>query len=189
MNLERCFTVFPSLETPRLVLRALRQEDRLAIFQLFSSPEVVQYYDLTQFEALDQADHLIAALIRRYEQRQAIRWAITLRGGGDRLIGTCGFNLFDTCGHFGEIGYDLHPTFWGQGLITEAIAGVLRFGFREVALNRIEANVLPGNRASVRVLTKLGFKFEGLLRQRGYWANAYHDLEWYGLLRQEWEMI
>lgn len=189
MNLERVFDEFPCLETPRLSLRALRPDDRFAIFQLFSSPEVVRYYDLTQFEALDNADHLIMALIRRYEQQQAIRWAITLRGGGDRLIGTCGFNLFDHRGHFGEIGYDLHPTFWGQGLITEAMSAVIRFGFREVGLNRIEANVLPGNVASVRVLSKLGFKFEGVLRQRGYWADAYHDLEWYGLLQHEWKTI
>jgi [ribosomal protein S5]-alanine N-acetyltransferase len=64
---------------------------------------------------------------------------------------------------------------------------VIRFGFKEMALNRVEADVTPGNEASVRVLRKLGFVEEGLLRQRAYWKGRYHDLRFFSLLRNEFE--
>jgi [ribosomal protein S5]-alanine N-acetyltransferase len=185
MDLHRIFDRFPCLETPRLILREIMPYDREAVFHLFGNAEVTRYNDVSQFPNIERADQLIDWMRQRYVERKSIRWAVTLRGGQDRLIGTCGFNLFDTRSHFGEIGYDLHPAFWGQGIMTEAVGAMLRFGFFEVGLNRIEANVTVGNVASGALLTKLGFRYEGLMRQRGYWKEAYHDLEWYALLRDE----
>ncbi len=69
--------------------------------------------------------------------------------------------------------------------MTEALEAMLRFGFDAMSLNRIEADVTVGNDASVRVLEKLGFQREGLLRQRGYWKGSYHDLWLFSLLRDE----
>jgi ribosomal-protein-alanine N-acetyltransferase len=185
MNLDAVFNPFPCLESPRLILREIQTRDRTAVYQLYGNAEVVRYYDVGQFNTIEQADHLIARMSQRYTERRSVRWAITERGGMDRLIGTCGFNLFDTRSHFAEIGYDLHPAFWGQGMTTEAVGAMLRFGFYTVGLNRIEASVMLGNAASVAVLTKLGFHYEGVMRQRGYWKGKYHDLECYALLRDD----
>jgi [ribosomal protein S5]-alanine N-acetyltransferase len=185
MNLDPVFNTFPKLETPRLILREIVSTDRDAVFHLFGSLEVTRYNDIAPFPNVERADLLIERLRQRYMERSTIRWAVTLRGGQDRLIGTCGFNLFDTRSHFGEIGYDLQPAYWGQGIMTEAVGAMVRFGFSAVELNRIEANVVVGNAASVALLTKLGFRYEGVLRQRGYWKEKYHDLEWYALLRED----
>ncbi|NIW38715.1 MAG: GNAT family N-acetyltransferase, partial [Gemmatimonadetes bacterium] len=87
-----------------------------------------------------------------------------------------------------EIGYDLAHRHWGRGLMTEALRPMLRFGFEEMDLHRIEAGVTVGNEASARVLEKLGFREEGLLRRGGYWKGAYHDLRGFGLLRRDREV-
>jgi ribosomal-protein-alanine N-acetyltransferase len=185
MNLSVVFDRVPILETPRLRLRDLRLSDHQSVFELFHSAEVVRYYDVDQFTQFSQADELINALNRRYQRRQSVRWGITLLDAPDCVIGTCGFNTFDTEAHYAEIGYDLHPAHWRQGIMTEAVAAMTRFGFFQIGLNRIEANVMIGNDASVAVLTKLGFRFEGVMRQRAYWKGKYHDLEWYSLLRED----
>lgn len=185
INLDNVFDSFPCVETPRLVLREMRPTDRNAIYHLYGNAEVVRYYDVGQFNNVEQADHLIARLNQRFIDRKAIRWGITERGGLDRVIGTCGFNLFDVRSHYAEIGYDMHPAFWGQGISTEAVGAMLRFGFYNIGLNRIEACVMGGNGASIAVLTKLGFRYEGILHQRGFWKGKYHDLEWYALLRDD----
>jgi ribosomal-protein-alanine N-acetyltransferase len=62
---------------------------------------------------------------------------------------------------------------------------VLTFGFTQMQLNRVEAYVMTGNTASMRLLQKFGFQEEGLLRQYGYWQNAYHDLHLFALLKKE----
>jgi ribosomal-protein-alanine N-acetyltransferase len=69
--------------------------------------------------------------------------------------------------------------------MTEALHSVIAYGFDHLRLNRIEAWVMPENRASSRVLEKLGFSSEGVLRERGFWKGTYHDLEMFSLLKRE----
>lgn len=89
----------------------------------------------------------------------------------------------------GNIGYDLNNNYWGQGIMTEAVSAVLKRVYsgslRCGELNRIQADTIPGNIASEKVLLKLGFKEEGIRRQSGYWKGRYHDLKCYSLLRDE----
>jgi [ribosomal protein S5]-alanine N-acetyltransferase len=77
------------------------------------------------------------------------------------LIGTCGFCRWDKQHHHAEVGYDLCPDYWGQGLMTEAIQALIRFDSEEMDLNRIEATAHTENERSQRVLLKLGFQKEG----------------------------
>jgi RimJ/RimL family protein N-acetyltransferase len=84
------------------------------------------------------------------------------------------------------IGYELHPSARGLGYVNEALRTVLPWGFRHMALNRVEALVHPSNAASLRSVEKLGFKREGLQRQVGYRSNQHHDMDQYSLLRREW---
>lgn len=88
----------------------------------------------------------------------------------------------------GALGYAIHPDEAGQGYATEASDLCLRHAFTGMGLHRIHAKVVAGNEASMRVLEKLGFEREGILREDHY--NQYGDYEdWhlFGLLESEWE--
>jgi ribosomal-protein-alanine N-acetyltransferase len=188
VNLDTALDSFPLLATERLILREIRPSDRYAIFRLFSDPLVTRYNDVETLNALSEAEEIIEWLADRFISRRGLRWGIALRHGeSGSLIGTCGFNSFNERGRYASIGYDLMTAYWGQGIVPEAVAAMLDFGFGTLGLNRIEADVVVGNTASVRVLEKLGFGFEGVLRQRGYWKGAYHDLAFYALLASEYQ--
>ena len=179
---------FPGIKTERLELRALGFEYQDDIFEIFSNKDVVRYYDLEAFSNIKQSAQLIALFKQRYDSSSGIRWAITLKDS-NKCIGTCGFNSWSVPMRSGNIGYDLNNNYWGQGIMTEAVSAVLKRVYsgslRCGELNRIQADTIPGNIASEKVLLKLGFKEEGIRRQSGYWKGRYHDLKCYSLLRDE----
>jgi ribosomal-protein-alanine N-acetyltransferase len=175
------FDSFPVLETPRLVLRELQPDDAQALMAVFGDAEVLRYHDLEPFSSAEQVQQMIERLHAAFAGKQRWRWGIALRDS-DQIIGTGGFVSWNRAWALGELGYDLARASWGQGLMTEALRAMIQFGFAHMGLHRIEAEVMPANRASVRVLEKLGFQYEGTLRGRGYWKGAYHDLMVYALV-------
>ena len=83
------------------------------------------------------------------------------------------------------MGYDLHVDYWNKGYITEALSEIVNFGFDTLEINRIEAEVMQGNVASERVLSKLGFTKEGILRDWMYWNNKHYNMVMYSLLKND----
>ncbi|MEJ2407349.1 MAG: GNAT family protein [Candidatus Thiodiazotropha sp.] len=182
---------FPEISTDRLRLNEIGEDDAKALFQHFSNKEVVEFYDLEAFEQLEQAQKLIALFKQRFDDALGIRWAIRMKNS-DRFIGTCGFNSWNQRMKSTVIGYDISREFWGHGYATEAIHGIVNAAFSGDLpcgrINRIQADTLPGNFASEAVLSKVGFKEEGLLRESGYWKGRYHDLKCFGLIRSEYRI-
>ncbi|TAH48914.1 MAG: N-acetyltransferase [Chloroflexota bacterium] len=178
------------IETERLVLRALRESDAHAVFKIFGDDAVTRYYDLATFTAVEEARHLIARMNARNANGDALRWGIALKDT-DTVIGTGGFNQFTRGWFRAGIGYDLARAYWNKGYMTEALRAMVQHGFENLQaaglpLNRIEALVVPGNAPSARVLEKIGFQREGLLREYGYWKNQFWDLEMFALLKRAW---
>lgn len=180
------FQYFPTLRTERLQLDAITDGDVPALYEEFSDPEVTRYEDVETFTSQDDAARMLRFIRDRFDQRAGLRWAIRWREGPRTLMGTCGYNTWARNSFTGSIGYDLRRDMWNRGVITEAVRAIVDFGFREMGLNRIEADMMTGNAASARVLEKLGFTEEGVLRQRGVWKGGFHDLRLFSLLRQEW---
>jgi RimJ/RimL family protein N-acetyltransferase len=105
---------------------------------------------------------------------------------GESLIGTCTlFNINFKCRR-AEVGYGLGASAWGKGYMREALLALIDYGFRELNLNRIEADIDPRNAASAKTLGRLGFAQEGLLRERWIVGDEVSDTAFYGLLRREW---
>jgi ribosomal-protein-alanine N-acetyltransferase len=178
---------FPELVTPRLRLRRLREADRDAIFDIFSDAETLRFYDIDPLDQKKDAQDLIGFFLDRERRGTGLRWGICLAEDLERLVGTCGFNRYERSeSRRGVVGYDLARAHWGHGYVPEAMEAVVRYGFRSLGLNRIEAYLEPENQASIRVMEKLGFTREGLLRQFAYYRGALRDQYCYSLLEREW---
>lgn len=186
MNRLFDFSVFPVLETERLVLRELTRRDAGGVFAIRSDYEVTKYNSGIPYVHIDEAIALIARIATDYDNREAVRWGITLKGIDD-VIGMVGFNYWSRMDHRGSVGYDLARAYWGKGIIPEALRAVIDFGFDRMGLNRIEADCSIYNKNSIRVLEKLGFQFEGRQREQYYEQGEYHDLLLYGLLKREYQ--
>lgn len=180
------FKHFPRLETPRLIMREAKPEDRDGLFALYADEEVMRYMPLDPFRSVEEADDELGWHARIFREGTGIRWMIEDRDSGE-FAGTCGFLGIEREHNRMEIGYDLAPAFWGRGLMPEAVRAVLGFGFGPLGANKIEARVDPGNAASIRLMDKLGFVQEGLLRQHEYEKGRYVDLAAYSMLRSEHE--
>ncbi|AUB41214.1 rimJ, ribosomal-protein-alanine N-acetyltransferase [Nostoc flagelliforme CCNUN1] len=150
-------------------------QDAEAIFAVFSDPGVTQFHDLDTFTSIKEAIAVVERRAKRFEQGDGIRWGIVHKQ--DKvLIGSCGFQL-NPQEDSAEIGYELASTFWRQGIMTEAVRTILQFGFEKMGLRFVLAQVMLDNIASKKLLEKLGFQSQGVLKQCGFFKGQFHDLE------------
>jgi len=185
MTIDAAFTHFPSLTTNRLQLRQIQPTDAEALFATFSDEETMQFYGHEPHRSLDDMRQSIEQTQARYARREAIRWGITLKGEG-QVIGSCSFRHFDPDFRRAETGYELNRAFWGRGIMTEAMSAILTYGFAELGLHRVEAIIDIVNERSKSLLLKLGFTYEGNLRQRYSFRGRFEDEHYFGLLKGEW---
>lgn len=170
--------MFPNLETERLILREITQQDAASIFKVFSNEEVTKYYGMKTFDQLEQAEKVIEAFAKSWQVKNGIRWGIE-RKEVDGLIGTIGFNLWSRPHRRAEVGYEIHPDFWRTGYTSEALKKIVEYGFAEMGLTRIGAVVFIENEASNQLLLKQGFEKEGQLKKYLYQNDQAHDVTMY----------
>lgn len=180
------FSYFPSLETERLRLRQLTHDDAEALVEIFGNPDVLRYLSggppcNTREEAIGVIDWMHSW----FAAQNGLRWGITLRGE-DNVIGTCGFHFWERENRRCDIGYDLIPTYWKRGYITEAAHAMVRWCFENLNLHRIQADCTAGNLGSERVLEKVGFTHEGTWRESCFEHGRFVNIKQYGLLRREY---
>src|SRR5439155_3359986 len=118
----------PILETERLLLRAVTPEDAADIFRIMGDPRVTRYFGITPMASLDLTAQRVDAFRTAFQEQTGVRWTISRRGSA-RLMGTCGYWRLIKSHFRAEIGYELAPEYWGQGVMTEAVGAVLTFGF------------------------------------------------------------
>jgi [ribosomal protein S5]-alanine N-acetyltransferase len=187
MTIDEAFTRFPFLTTNRLLLRQIVPGDAESLFAIRSDDETMKYFGHEPHESLDETKGVIRQMEERYIRKEALHWCITLQEE-DRLIGSCNLFHFDEGFHRAEAGYELNRVFWGKGIMTEAMSAILTFGFRELELHRIEAIIDIANERSKFLLLKLGFTYEGNLRQRFPFRGHFEDEHYFGLLNDEWHV-
>ena len=149
--------VFPTLYTPRLILRDLSPSDIDRFYQLRSDPAVTLLY-YAEPKTREQAEAKLHALMRDNAAGESMTWCIALAGQPDELIGTICLWNFRPDRLAAEIGYDLLPVWHRQGIMSEAAARVIDYGFTDRGLRVIDAQVNPRNTPSCRLLEKLGFQ-------------------------------
>jgi ribosomal-protein-alanine N-acetyltransferase len=180
-------SAFPDLETERLYLRRLDLADLAFVQRHFSDPRVCEY--LVDEDPLSDSAGAVA-LIESYtspERDTANRWVLVIKSTGE-AVGTCGYHNWSRRNRSAEIGYDLAPDFWRQGYMSEAMTRAIGHGFGPMGLNRIQAFAHVKNEPSLRMLARLGFQQEGLIREKYLSGGQYHDHFCLSLLAKEWHL-
>ena len=178
------YSSFPNISTGRLNLRCLAKKDTDDIFAVRSDYEVTKYNSGAAYTETNQALNLIERSISGFQSKSSIYWAISLVGS-DTVVGQAGFNCWDQDSHSAEVGFDLRRDHWRQGIMTEALAAILSFGFSEMGLNRIGAQVSTYNDSCKALLLKLNFQHEGTQRDQYFEDSKYHDLDLFAVLKRE----
>ncbi|SFD85283.1 ribosomal-protein-alanine N-acetyltransferase [Chitinophaga sp. CF118] len=176
----------PTLTTQNLVLRPIIEKDIAALFALFSCEPVMKFMDVERFTNVSEAAQMVTFFRDKLESGEGIRWAICLKAS-DELIGTCGYHHISKTNYKAEIGYDLLPDWWGKGIMTHSIHRLLKYGFEQMQLNRIEAIVDPVNTLSYKLLDRLGFQREGLHRQSFFEKGRFIDVYIYSMLQGDYK--
>ncbi|HEY6119055.1 MAG TPA: GNAT family N-acetyltransferase [Pyrinomonadaceae bacterium] len=175
----------PTIDAGRVLLRRLNKNDIESLFRIFSDPRVMRYWSTPPLANTQAAMDLLNDIHDLFEKRIMLKWGIALREN-NLLIGTATlFNLNFDNGR-AEIGYGLGSQFWGHGYMNEALRALINFAFDTLKLRRLEADVDPRNTGSIRTVERLGFKQEGLMRERWHVNGELQDSLFYGLLRHEW---
>ncbi|GGE52268.1 putative N-acetyltransferase YoaA [Pullulanibacillus camelliae] len=139
-------------------------------------------------QSMDEAYQFVQYFSVYNPEFPVLRWAIRSKDG--RIFyGTGGFYKINLQHRRAEIGGELLKQHWSKGVATEAMSGIVNYGFNVLRLNRIMAMVAPDNKAANALINKGFFKREGCLRQWEKWGDRWVDLNIYSLLQEEWRKI
>jgi RimJ/RimL family protein N-acetyltransferase len=174
-----------TIHAARVSLRPMTDNDAALLYEIYSDPEVMRYWGGAPMKNPREIQDFLAGIGEDLRQRRCIQWGIARRTD-NRIIGTFAFFGIDAIARKAEIGFALGRAHWGMGYMREALQAALGYGFNEMELRRIEADVDPRNLSSIRLLERVGFRSEGYLRERWLVAGETEDSVFYGLLRREW---
>ena len=175
------------LETERLVLRVRTVADVVDIFDYASRPEVSYPAGFPPVKSLENEIYYLEHILpeRNKKENLPAGYGIVVKGK-DTIIGSVDFNHLHEDDVL-EIGYTLHPDYWGRGYVPEAARALIDLGFKELNLHKIELSCFDHNPQSQRVAEKLGFTLEARIRDRKDVQGNRCDSLIYGLLKSEWE--
>ncbi|RLQ93321.1 GNAT family N-acetyltransferase [Falsibacillus albus] len=177
---------FPKLETERLRLVEITEKDHLqSYFDIMSMDEVTKFYGMSSLTSLEEARKIIASFHANFQDKRSIRWGIVRKEDG-RFIGTVGLNRLEIHNRRCEIGYEIHPDTWKKGYVSEAVKSVLDYSFQQLELFRVGAVTFTVNEPSYRLLLKLGFEKEGLLRGYLYQNEVSNDALIFSMIKPDW---
>ena len=187
MNLESVFNAFPILDVDdEFYLRLINHDDANEYLEYMQDNDVIRYVPEECIPRdMERVKEEINYNIDLFRYKRSIYWTIA-RKDNNKLVGSCGFNYWNRDHARAEISYDLNKKYWGKGIMTKTVKSVMGFGFSRMQLHRIEATVTPTNQGSLKVLRKLGFKKEGILREQKLLHGKFHDAVMLSLLQKEY---
>ena len=183
--LTRAFDTYPELVTNRLHLRQPTMDDAGPLALIYGHPETVRYISYPVSGGLAKMQEKLKWDLESASRGEGFRWVLCERGH-DEPQGTLGLFHWSQADRRAEVGYVLGIHHWGKGVMKEVMPALLRFGFEEMKLHRIEARVDPDNTASLRVLTRAGFQQEGVLRDNIADGATFRNTVMLSLLEGEW---
>jgi len=173
----------PFLIGERLYLRPLDEDDLDRCLRWINDPELQARIGRRHPMSRAQEQEWLAG---QYKREDRMNLAIVLKDG-DRHVGNCGFNQIDFVNRSAEFGILIaERDAWGQGYGPEAAKLILKYGFEEFGLHRIELTVFGFNEHARRAYEKAGFVHEGTKRQAYFRDGTFHDVHVMSVLASEW---
>lgn len=189
MNLDAVFGQFSILKSDTLTLKKVEEHHLEEVYDIYSNDTVFEYCGIIPKHNKATVKNMIGHFERDFNKRSRIKWGIFTNEDSKGVVGIMEAFDFNQKVNMVTIGYFLAETEWGKGIAAEATRIVVKFLFEDVGVNRIQAEVMPANERSKRVLLKNGFIKEGTLRQASHWSGkGIVDLEIYGLLQEEYKI-
>lgn len=185
-TLYRVASHLPELFTARLTLRKMLVSDARDMYEYAGRSDVTRYLTWNPHPDRTYTREYLQYIGTRYAAGMFYDWAIVY-GAEEKMVGTCGFTSFNCPSDSAEVGYVLNPDYWGRGIAAEALSRVIRFGFEDLHLHRIEAKFMKGNDASLRVMERVGMTFEGFLREAMLVKGRYVTVGVCSILADEWK--
>ena len=179
-------TNFPILNSNRIKLSAMHSEDAKELYEIRANKEFSQYLSSEPYRTIKEAEDLIAKNTTAFANKEAISWKVSLNDS-DKLIGYIGFWRMDKANFRAEVGFGIDNNFRNKGFITEALDLILDFGFNQMNFHSIMADTDPLNKASIKVLEKIGFKKEAHIRENYYFRGKFIDSYYFGLLESKFQ--
>jgi RimJ/RimL family protein N-acetyltransferase len=173
------------LHTERLILREFIPPDLDAVYAYSCDPRVTRYLFFGPRDQQGTAEYLEGLLQSQLEvPRTRFELGVQETASG-MLIGACDLSLIER--HVADLGYMLGPTHWGKGYATEIALALLEAAFLQLRAERVISTVDVNNRASIRVLEKIGMRWEAIFRKHRRAKNRWWDCHLYVLPREVWE--
>jgi [ribosomal protein S5]-alanine N-acetyltransferase len=172
----------PVLKTERLILQMPHSKDLQALHRIYSNPTILQFCDLNLHQNLKDTEGFLQNIISEIQDEKAFYWGIIK---DSELIGLCRFYHWNKKHQFISLGFELAQECWKHGLMQEALSASINYLFEFKSIHRIEAQVFSGHTRSIKLLEKLSFQQEGLMRQNFLIAGKMEDSYLYSKLATE----
>ena len=167
------------IETERLILRRMREDDAEALFDIFSDPIAMRYFGVIFNRP--RMDEWVQDNIEHEKQYGFSLLSVILRDNGE-IIGDCGLETDEIDGKLVVgIGFDFKRSYWGNGYATEAARAVLKYGLIDLELDSISGWIDPQNTPSQRVAERIGMSMERYVVRGG------KKYELYSIKRKDWK--
>jgi len=172
--------MFPTLTTERFLLQQVLPEDQQFIFEGLSHPQIIPFFGV-RYDSFEATKKQMDWYEKSYKDGTGGPWKIIDKITGEKK-GVVAWYFFKPDHKKAEVGFWVFPQFWNQGIASEVLRPVIEYCQKEKDIHRLEAFVEEGNHASCRVLEKLGFAYEGTMKECEFKDGNYINLLIYALL-------
>jgi len=161
------FNVFPYIELEDYNLRKVNESDYKEIYDIYSDEETVKFEGIEAIKTDTQAKEYIQNILNGYENKYFVRWCVESKKS-NKVIGLLAIHHFDFRNYNAQIGYILNKSYWRENIMSTVLKEIIKYIFNETEIYRLEANIHPDNKASIKLAEKLGFTKEGLKKCSEY---------------------
>lgn len=187
MSVDVLFENFPFIDGDKIKLVKIETTHLDDVFSIYDNDLIFEYCGIIPKHNKETVKNMIGHFDRDYNKRSRVKWGILVNDSSNKLAGIIEAFDFNQKVNMVTIGYFLEQSYWGRGYASEAVKLLTRYLFETVNINRIQAEVMPENDVSKRVLIKNGFIKEGTLRQANFWSGkGIVDLELYAILKDNY---
>jgi ribosomal-protein-alanine N-acetyltransferase len=175
--------MFPELITDRFFLQQIFPKDQQFIFQGLSHPDVIPFYGV-RYDSFEATKKQMEWYEKSYNDGTGGPWKIVDKNTGEK-IGVVAYYFHKPEHKKAEVGFWIFPQYWNKGIVTEVLKVVIEYCQQQKDIHRLEAFVEEGNVASIKVLEKVGFVCEGMMKDCEIKNGKFISLRIYGLIRVE----